>query len=344
MASLRLGLTQPLPVLVEARYRAAKSASSLIFSPTELTAIRTNSGVPVGAPHNDSGLFQLRYCPALGKKPTPQSDSSPKKIDPFENPDKDLFITDVPKADPTHFLILNKFPVIAQHFIIATKLNKPQTRVLEEDDLDLTYACLQAWSEQEAEGKSGKLFAFFNSGEHSGASQPHRHIQFLPVERMVGSEAAPKWQPLLDMIAASKDPSELKLPFFYAWQPIPPDPTPEELHDLYLCLYAESAAAVRKYIRSNPGDLSLHDSEDGASPFSYNLGMTTDAMIMCPRRREGKVLQSDNGAELGFAGLNGTLLAGTLMVKWQEEWELLKSKPSVLDDVLEAIGVPTAGI
>lgn len=42
-----LGLTDALPALVEAKYKAAKAAASLIFSPTELAVIRTTSGVPV---------------------------------------------------------------------------------------------------------------------------------------------------------------------------------------------------------------------------------------------------------------------------------------------------------
>lgn len=42
-----LGLSQALPSLVEAKFRSAKAASSLVFSPTELAIIRTSTGIPV---------------------------------------------------------------------------------------------------------------------------------------------------------------------------------------------------------------------------------------------------------------------------------------------------------
>lgn len=71
---------------------------------------------------------------------------------------------------------------------------------MEQDDLEATYACLKAWGE---DSKQKRLFAFFNSGDHSGASQPHRHLQFLPVERMRDCEAANGWELLIDLILGS---------------------------------------------------------------------------------------------------------------------------------------------
>lgn len=100
---------------------------------------------------------------------------------------------------PSHILVLNKFPVIRDHLIIATKENKPQTHLLEQDDLDTTYAALAEWER----AKKGRLFAFFNSGEHSGASQPHRHLQFLPVPNMRSGADTDGWDLLLDRILKS---------------------------------------------------------------------------------------------------------------------------------------------
>jgi ATP adenylyltransferase len=146
----------------------------------------------------NAGQFQLRYCPALAKKPEPRKDTTPKKkVDPFAHPPAELFITDVPTSSPSHFLVLNKYPVIPNHFILATKANKQQTHELEEDDLQATYACLQAWQDKD---DRCRLFAFFNSGDHSGASQPHRHLQFLPVESMHEGDKSAGWDVLLDSI------------------------------------------------------------------------------------------------------------------------------------------------
>jgi sulfate adenylyltransferase (ADP) / ATP adenylyltransferase len=92
--------------------------------------------------------------------------------------------------------VLNKFPVIPDHFILATTKFKEQTDLLEEQDIEAAYKCLKAYGDCGEE-----LFGFFNSGEHSGASQAHRHIQFLPVESMrSGIEGASQWSILTDKL------------------------------------------------------------------------------------------------------------------------------------------------
>lgn len=151
--------------------------------------------------------FQLRFCPELAKKPKGEDDNikSGKKIDPFDNPPDDLLVAQVPANDSSHVVVLNKYPIIAEHFILATKQNKQQTHKLEVDDLQIAYQCLKEWSGQTEDGQRKRLFAFFNSGEHSGASQPHRHLQFLPVEDMQGGEAGRGWTLLADSVWASED-------------------------------------------------------------------------------------------------------------------------------------------
>jgi ATP adenylyltransferase len=98
---------------------------------------------------------------------------------------------------------LNKFPVIPDHFIVATKKYKEQTDLLEEDDLEAAYECLSAYRENGEE-----LFGFFNSGQHSGASQSHRHIQFLPVDAMrSGIEEGQTWEVMADSLIKTPKPS-----------------------------------------------------------------------------------------------------------------------------------------
>lgn len=128
-----------------------------------------------------------------------ESDAPKKKIDPFVDPPRALHIADIPTSNPSHLLVLNKFPIIAEHFIIATKSDQKQTHVLEQDDLEATYACLKAWHDGRG-SKQQRLFAFFNSGDHSGASQPHRHLQFLPVDSMLDGKATSGWDLLIDLI------------------------------------------------------------------------------------------------------------------------------------------------
>ena len=93
-----------------------------------------------------------------------------------------LLIAQVPVQKPTHSLVLNKYPVIPQHSILATIPYKKQTDLLDLEDLEVAYACLKAW-EANSTGSTPemRLFAFFNSGEHSGASQAHRHVCMMPL-------------------------------------------------------------------------------------------------------------------------------------------------------------------
>ncbi|KAL6712386.1 bifunctional AP-4-A phosphorylase/ADP sulfurylase [Coniothyrium glycines] len=338
-----LGLSEALPSLVESKYSAAKASSSLVFSPTQVTTIRTLKGIP----------FQLRYCPSLAKKPVIESAKAEvptkKSFDPFENPSEALHIVDIPSTNPSHLLVLNKFPIIAEHFIIATKLNKKQTQLLEKDDLEATYACLKAWQDISVAGsKQRRLFAFFNSGKHSGASQPHRHLQFLPFERMHDGEATRGWGLLVDLINqhGQRSGSNTKLiqhpdlPFTHFACVFDSEPSSADLLSNYTELYIAAKTATEKWITAHPAELSLHDIGDGDLPISYNLAITTSGMAILPRRSEGTTLRRDDGSDIGFVALNGTTLGGTMMVKHKEEWDVLREKPGMLDYILSAIGIP----
>ncbi|KAL1796889.1 hypothetical protein ACET3X_005429 [Alternaria dauci] len=343
LMKMLLGLSEALSTITKRKFEAAKASSDLLFSPTELAIIRTSAGIP----------FQLRYCPSLAKKPLPKLEhATPKqKIDPFANPPPALHLADIPAANPTHFLVLNKFPIIPEHFILATKPNKQQTHVLEPDDLEATYAVLKAWQADSGDPEK-RLLAFFNSGDHSGASQPHRHLQFLPVEGMRDGDQASDWRLLIDLIlsspaakAAEGHPEFLQhpsLPFTHFAYPFDSEPSSAQLFDIYNRLYDAAKAAVDAFISSNPNDFALHPTEDGDLPISYNLAMTTSGMVILPRRAEGTMLRRDDGSEVGFAALNGTTLGGTMMVKHQDEWDMLRQKPGLLDHILSGIGIPKA--
>ncbi|KAH8701049.1 ATP adenylyltransferase-domain-containing protein [Talaromyces proteolyticus] len=386
---MRLGLPEPLSLLVRKRFTAAKESGGLVFSATQL-AVLSASGIQ----------YQLRYCPALAKKPNATAKQLPqepkhsnnnnatnkhdKKPDPFENPSEDLFIADIPfhpsasdrqqqgKRGPSHILVLNKFPVIPNHFILATKSFRPQTDILEKDDLEVTFACLREWRGEDldiqdddrekrhqkgAAASSGRrLFAFFNSGEESGASQPHRHLQFLPVEDMRGQElssssssssssfSASSWVPLIDRVSTAEaivSHSAFRelpgLPFKHFALLLPEDPSAEFLHNAYLSLYQAAVAADAGTTSSNREDVQT----SGPAAISYNFAMTESAMMICPRKSETAQLQLQKEKSDSAISLNGTILAGTLMVKQEPEWDELCSAPEKLDSLLAAVGIAT---
>ncbi|KAI9779757.1 MAG: bifunctional AP-4-A phosphorylase/ADP sulfurylase [Peltula sp. TS41687] len=349
---MRLELRDKLSNLVKARFNAAKANGSLIFSSTELTVIYP-SGVP----------YQLRYCPALAKKPDWERTSSPTvqktpKVDPFHDPPADLLIAEIPASKPSHLLVLNKYPVIPNHFILATKTYKDQRRLLEEDDLGATLACLRTWAEEGAEAPKAhqrmtKLFAFFNSGKHSGASQPHRHIQFLPVEDMVRESGTGKgWRllvedPALHLDDDAKQRTPPGFPFVYFHARLSPEHTPRDIHRIYMKLYDQAISAVESYDARHPRDAIEMEDDDGEgwASISYNLAMTTTSMMLCPRRAEGAdLILNERGECLGQVDLNGTILAGTLMVSSEYVWHALRCKESRLNDLLEGVGIPPASV
>lgn len=52
------------------------------------------------------------------------------------------------------------------------------------------------------------------------------------------------------------------------------------------------------------------------------------------------MLRRKDGSEVDFVALNGTVLAGTLMVKSEEAFEMLKEDAGRLGSVLRGIGLP----
>ncbi|KAF2156265.1 putative bis-tetraphosphatase [Myriangium duriaei CBS 260.36] len=322
---MALRLSDSLSTLVRRKYETAKQSGGLVFSETQLVILRqSETGLP----------FQLRYCPTLAKKPAshkPKTGSKP--FDPFEAPTEDLLIANIPSDNPTHILVLNKFPIIPEHFILATKAYKLQTHPLDPDDLAKTYNCLQSWSDGHPDRR---LFAFFNSGDESGASQPHRHIQLVPVEEMARDiPEGDTWQPLIDSILASNQASTVgpstipSLPLKHYALPLPANPSPETLMDLYVKLLQTAFNVTH----------GISGLERFVPTQHYNLAMTLEGMAILKRTKDALTYTSSDGEKHSVA-VNGTILAGTLMVKGEDEWETLKSDPPKLNEVLRAIGDP----
>lgn len=280
----------------------------------------------------------------MANKPAAQkpkkTDEPRKPFDPFESPEKGpLYIAEIPSSSG-HNLVLNKFAIVPEHFILATKEFKQQTDLLERDDLAATYSCIEAYRQygEQHQGNNGELYAFFNSGSHSGASQPHRHIQLLPVARMMdGLPAGAQW----DVLAKQLGPQHISgLPFLTFAETIHRDMTSDELHGIYLSLFKSAVDAVESHIGA------VNDSGNGSVRISYNLAMTSDRLAVLPRLAEGAAIFKD-GTAVGNLALNGTVLAGTALVKNEAEWDALRSGGDgdgvQLLEVLSKIGVPKDG-
>lgn len=283
----------------------------------------------------------MRFSPALANKPNktsslPRHEPQPKPFNPFEAPPPALTVAAI---EPDHLLVLNKFAIVPEHSILITRAFQPQTHLLAAGDLAAAHACTRAYrNDAQRAPDETDLFVFFNSGAHSGASQPHRHLQLLPVARMRdGLAAGAGWQVLADQVVRDDDDDEPRggsRPFFTAGERLPPGIDAEALLAVYLRLYRIACSAA------GAGRVSTAAVAEGLEArISYNLAMTADSMVIMPRTAEGAVVRDKQGREVGLLALNGTVLAGTALAKNEAEWDALREDPEQLLTILRQIGV-----
>ena len=221
---------------------------------------------------------------------------------------------------------------------------KAQTHVLEEVDLEATFACISAYeAARRTEGEKGHrdgelgggdgLYAFFNCGHHSGASQPHRHIQMLPIARMRdGLDDDSPWSVLADRLTSTS------APFKTFAEKIHLGISSKELYATYLRLYHQACEAVAAHFGkdSKVGEVT----DDGEARISYNMAITKDTLVILPRLAEGANILGSDGSLLGSLSFNGTVLAGTALAKNELEWNALHKDTKGFEAVLKSIGIP----
>jgi ATP adenylyltransferase len=210
----------------------------------------------------DGAAFVVRVLAHLDRKHDALAAQRREGRNPFLPYDRDLFVADV---SDTHVCLLNKFNVIDHHLLLVTRAFEDQESSLTRADFEALEACM---AEIDA-------VAFYNAGRVAGASQPHKHLQLVPVPIGLGPERTPidRWL---------EAPSS-KLGFRYAFARL------DGGADLY-AHYRELGGAV---------DLDR-------SPRPYNLLVTRDWMLVVPRSRA-----SFEGVFVNALGFAGGLLVGS---------------------------------
>ncbi|KAF3916222.1 ADP-sulfurylase [Arthrobotrys entomopaga] len=357
--------TQSLRSLVFAAYRRALNAGALHFSETEIHNL-THNGIN----------YQIRYAPNLLKKPisatqppnpshsTPPNPTS--KSNPFLPPNPALYITSIPR---NHFIVLNKFPVIPGHFILATNDFQQQSHPLAIGDMEAILSVLKTWDSynndhnddndthspsldltQEAREHQA-LYGFFNSGRESGASQPHRHVQFIPLtipelnslwathiftepqtnnntnSNSNGDDNDNGNGVVVGRVGNVEIRYQSKITYKHYFTRIPQDSTPEGLWKLYTLLltlaeytlFHPTTPASEVINAVNEVSTTQRPMMDEDVKFSYNLAFTKDWIGVLPRVSETvHVLdrEEDSGVEVdGGVGIKcpGLNLNGTVM-------------------------------
>jgi len=208
-----------------------------------------------------------------------------------------------------------------QHFLLITKEFQSQASPLMPPDLVQTYLLLAA-----ARKAHRHLFAFYNCGDISGASQPHKHVQFIPLENEEG--------PPIEELARSVNletpdkPFALNLPYANHVFRFPPrlysssrDKMEMTLSQAFLSLLDLVISTVR------------HDPSYPVGSPSYNVIITLEHMHLIPRRWETYNLP-ETGDQLSVNALG---FAGMLLVKSDPELEAVKAEG--VGKILRGVGL-----
>mmetsp|Transcript_40801 Transcript_40801/g.105853 ORF Transcript_40801/g.105853 Transcript_40801/m.105853 type:complete len:274 (-) Transcript_40801:25-846(-) len=256
--------------LVEAAVERAVAARALVpFETVSSLMVDEESGMQ----------FVIARSLLPPKKPTEkdvqQAQQSKEWRNPFLPHEEDLYVGELTDE---YKLLLNKFNVVRHHLILATKVFQQQIEPLKEIDFVAAEKLLQSM-----EG-----VVFFNYGKHSGMSQPHRHLQFIP--RLSDDERFPRF-PLEEAKKQGRH-----VPFLHAfdWREGPnQDRSPKLIFDQF----QDQLSTLGR-------------------PESFNLLLSRRWICTIPRTR----------SEVDGIGLNAVGFLGGVLIKSDEQALLLKKR------------------
>ena len=136
--------------------------------------------------------FTVYLAPSLASRPKgpcePPQDPAAKAgpaVNPFSPYDENLFISDVVND---HVLLWNKFSISSLHMLLVPRLFEPQWEPLERKHFK---AIEYVWKRVigYTHDHHRHWIVFYNSGKELGGSQPHRHLQFVPIQEAEGGLA-----------------------------------------------------------------------------------------------------------------------------------------------------------
>lgn len=280
---------------------------------------RTEHALACGALHpiettqteldEDGVRFVVRQVSSLARKPPTESREARPFVDPFLPYDSELFVADI---SSTHFALLNKFNVLDHHLLIVTRAFEPQEALVDLADFAAWLACLD-----EFDG-----LGFYNGGREAGASQPHKHMQVVPLPLGDAGLSLPI-APLLEAARFDGPIGTLPgFPFEHAFAQLTPGP-----------LEQAAAQALERYrmllnaagVGSVTVDGRLHQNAP------YNLLLTPHWMLVVPRSSE----------DVAGIAVNSLGFAGSFFVKNEEQLAVLRRIGPMT--VLRRVGLPRRG-
>ncbi|KZL49922.1 phosphorylase [Nodularia spumigena CENA596] len=271
----------------------ALKCGALLSIPTDFEFVEQNGS-----------KFLVRILSNLARKDTAKRQE--KKTNPFLPYEQDLFVADISQ---THVCILNKFNVVDYHLLIITRAFEEQEKLLNLEDFAAMWACLA-----EFEG-----LAFYNGGKIAGASQPHKHLQIVPLPLTPSGVQIPI-EPLLKSAQFTDSVTTVpELPFIHALAKLDPNWSNSPL---------EAAAATLELYQSLLSAVGLEAVDDNRQSGAYNLLATREWMLIVPRSHEH--FDSISVNSLGFAG--------ALLVRNEEQMQIIKEQKPMT--ILQNVALP----
>lgn len=220
--------------------------------------------------------FLIRVLPnrlrkAEARKRQAAREAAGRKANPFLPYDKDLFVANL---SDSHVCLLNKFNVVDHHLLVVTRVFEDQKAPLSLRDFEAIWICLRDF-----EG-----LAFYNAGKEAGASQPHKHLQYVPLPMTPDGPRVPVEPLLTGAVSGGAITASPRLPFPHAAVGVEslfegaPDDAPPAALGFYRRMLKKTSAESRP----------------------YNLLATRRWMLLVPRTQECFSTISVNA--LGFAG------------------------------------------
>ena len=249
--------------------------------------------------------FSVRWVSSLALKDRARVNSVTQRrpdFNPFLPPEPALTVA---RLGDAHLVVLNKFPVIDHHLLIVTRAFEAQTAPLTAADFRALASVLGA--------QAG--LGFYNGGALAGASQAHKHLQWIPEASLRADDGFAAFSRKLHPEITGFAQFNAELPWRHAFV---------SLATLDWSQPRAAGAALQAAFATACAAVSLRADADPMPP--YNLLVSRNWLLVVPRRCEKWQDVSINA--LGYAG--------SLFVRDENQIERLRAEGPL--GVLAAVG------
>ncbi|KAF6265779.1 ATP adenylyltransferase-domain-containing protein [Scenedesmus sp. NREL 46B-D3] len=304
-----------------------------VYDAAQASGAATKADTKVHTYRDGNVEFVLRIASALKSKPKGLSGSAGSAATPnkqqqqqgppagFRNPflpyEEALWVQHL---SGSHTLLLNKFNVVPHHVLVVTREFESQQEPLNARDLAATQQVLDAMP------RGG--VAFYNCGEHSGRSQPHKHLQIVPLP-FQEDQASQQQQQQPQQTSAAQMPVQQLISAAQAAagaQPLQPFPVRQAPFRAYAAVLGQSATAEQ--LEAAAGQLLAHCQAGLPAPVSYNVILTQQLLLMVPRKQES----------CGRIAVNSLGFAGTILLRSEEDLQFAQQQGPM--SMLAEVGQP----